>query len=90
MGKLTEGLGGKRSPFADMVPGETRPHTFADGSSRTITRTRRPFIFDWVDAANQSIDHRLGLKWVVDRTGTPQLVSMKHAEHLNRQREKDA
>lgn len=78
--------------FSGMMPGETRTVMVAtamlgngrpDPESRrplTITRTKRPFIHDWVDARNEQL--RLeghALRWVFQgRNPEPRLMDPKH------------
>lgn len=81
-----------RSRLADAA-GATASGHWPVGETRTIgrlviTRSPRPFVQDWVDAANEA-DHdaltRKGLAWVAHPNGHTQLRSIKHlAEHDQR------
>ena len=74
--------------FADMAPGETRTAAYVgkavrdagyDMLTQTITRTDRPFIYDWVDGSNQRLAEKgSGYVWIVDEAGGAQLVSRRH------------
>lgn len=53
-----EAVGGK-SYWADMIPGETRTTPIGkDGETITLTRTRRPFVYDFADAQNRRLNPR--------------------------------
>lgn len=69
-------MGGYVGPksFAGMVPGETRTVTFTpkdkEPITKTITRTTRPFLFDWHDASNEELARKGSrYRWVPEFEG---------------------
>ena len=87
MAKLKDEGTSAKGPFAGMAAGEVRSFVFRNGQARTIQRTKRPFIYDWVDATNEeqaAMLRSLGMVWMVDAIGIPQLVSTKYAKHMGR------
>jgi hypothetical protein len=79
MAKLIDNFPQSNSvPFADMRPGEVRAWVRpSNGEAITITRTNRPFICDWVDAANDRLAQsgKTYLRWVVSSNGEAALVT---------------
>lgn len=89
MGRLNTEPQSNKAPFAGMLPGETRTHPFVDpkaGEPITLTRTRREFIFDWVDAVNANIPESRGLVWIVDKIGNTKLVERSSITEADKQR----
>lgn len=94
----SDGRGGHTS-FAGMKVGETRTVMIAtrekltpsgkkvvDATSlkpKTVTRTNRPFVFDWVDSTNEEYNARriTHVIWIVDKAGNAQLMDRKAAEN---------
>ena len=80
MPKLIDNSPVRSAPFAGMLPGETRTHIFPDGTAKTITRTKRPFMHDWVEATNDELAAKgSSYRWVF-KDGphlTPTLVDKK-------------
>lgn len=87
--------------FANMEVGETRTINFAtayDAKGKpdltslqpyTMTRTNRPFIYDWVDAvSNVALDRkgRRDVIWIVTEGLQAQLVSLKEYHRLQQMR----
>lgn len=87
--------------FADMQVGETRTVSFAtsyDEKGRpdlstlqpyTITRTSRPFIYDWVDGvSNVGLDRKgmRNVRWIVTEGDQAQLVTIREYERLQKLR----
>ena len=80
---------GRRGFFEGMAVGESRtfvPKADNAGPPVTLTRTRRPFIFDWVDAVNETIPESRGVEWIVDRHGNQKLVNTSRVSEQDRQR----
>lgn len=83
MPKLIDEPRSTTPPFAGMVSGETRVHLGSKGQMIQLTRTHRPFVFDWVDSTNDAHGDRLGDSvWIVGITGEPQLVGKKFARQM--------
>lgn len=67
----SEDYGGAGGSFAGMSVGETRTVTFhpkgRDPITKTITRTNRPFMCDWVDSSNMELQNTrppTTMRWV--------------------------
>lgn len=75
------------APFAGMLEGETRVHAFKDGSTIAITRTNRPFVFDWCDARNQELAaKRSKYRWVPELLGDDRhTASLKSLSWIERE-----
>lgn len=81
MGRLNHGV--SNPGFAGMAVGETRTVQFNCGP-KTITRTKRDFIHDWVDATNDDLVRRGrgDVRWRVNSMGEAQLYSVRYARGL--------
>lgn len=80
---LTNGSAMSYSGFSNMEVGETRSHTFKNGQTKTITRTNRPFMCDWVDSSNAELENKrppTPMRWVFPQgpMGSPQLRDMRY------------
>jgi hypothetical protein len=80
-----DGYSGNK-PFADMIPGETRTMVGPkNGVAVTITRTDRPFVYDWVDSSNVNLAHDSGFVWIVGPDQTPKLIAKRYASQGERE-----
>lgn len=83
----SEDYSGAGGSFAGMAAGETRTVTFhpkgREPITKTITRTNRPFMCDWVDSSNAELENKrppTPMRWVFPQgpMGSPQLRDMRY------------
>jgi hypothetical protein len=88
------------SPFSAMGVGETRTMQLATAMDergrvnpetrrpKTITRTDRPFIYDWVDSTNDELAQRQSpYRWMIVN-GEPKLMDVEQARrHVAHERQ---
>ena len=79
---LSSGGSFRNAPFADMTVGEERRLTYSTGETRVLRRTKRPFVYDFVDSSNDLLPAGSHFVWVVDSAGQAQLVNRRFAASI--------